>query len=162
LAQAPATRAASRRWGGEQRPDGEADDGRDQAERGGFDREHGGDLARGQANGLQQPDLAVLRGGAGTDEDRDDREDDDQEHDRVGREDDPLPVAQAPRRADLAKSGRQRLQVAATPRLSFAADPMGARARTSDHHRSREPAPRAAGSATPLTRYPFLPSASNG
>ena len=58
------------------------------AERGGLDREHGGDLARRDADGLQQPDLAVLRAGAGADQDRHDREDHDEQHDRVGRQDD--------------------------------------------------------------------------
>ena len=60
----------------------------DQAERGGLEREHGGDLARREADGLQQPDLAVLRAGAGADEDRHDREDHDEQQDRVGRQDD--------------------------------------------------------------------------
>ena len=49
----------------EQRPDGEADDDPDQAEHGDLDREHLGDLARRQTDGLQQPDLAVLRGWRG-------------------------------------------------------------------------------------------------
>jgi hypothetical protein len=43
---------------------------------------------RGVKPTAQQADLAVLRGGARTDEDRYDREDDDEQHDRVGREDD--------------------------------------------------------------------------
>ena len=66
----------------EDRPEREAQDGRDEAERGGLEREDDSDLARGEADRLQQPDLTVLFAGARADEDADDDEGDDQQQDR--------------------------------------------------------------------------------
>jgi hypothetical protein len=70
------------RRGAQDSSEREAEDGRDQAKRGRFECEGDSDLARGEADRLQQPDLAVLLAGARTDEDADDHERDDQKQDR--------------------------------------------------------------------------------
>ena len=69
--------------------DREADDYRDHAEPGGFEREGRRHLSWGETNGFQQPDLAVLRAGASADQDRDNGEHHDEQHDRVRRQDEP-------------------------------------------------------------------------
>ena len=54
--------AGRRKAGGQDSPDREAEERRDQAKRDRFECEDASDLARREADRLQQPDLAVLLG----------------------------------------------------------------------------------------------------
>jgi hypothetical protein len=84
--------------GREDRPECEAEYGRDQTERGGLQREGHSDLTRCEADRLQQPNLAVLLARTRADKDSDDDERHDQEQNREHRDDHlrALGIAQCP------------------------------------------------------------------